>query len=86
MRATYLIVPVAAAAIAAAPAPAPPPALYTAQCAECHGAHLEGGAGPALKDPLVARQAPGDIYKIVRSGMPLSSPGSRAEQALNGGP
>lgn len=76
MRAVYLTVTLAAAAIAAAPSPAPPPALYTAQCAECHGAHLEGGGGPALKDGLIAKQAPGDLYKIIKSGMPLSNPGS----------
>jgi mono/diheme cytochrome c family protein len=76
MRAVYLAVPAAAVAIAAAPSPAPPPALYTAQCAECHGAHLEGGAGPALRGALIAKEAPGDIYKIIKSGMPLSNPGS----------
>jgi mono/diheme cytochrome c family protein len=67
----------ATTAALAGPAPvAPPPALYTQQCASCHGAQLEGGAGPALKSKLIAAEQPGDIYKVIKSGMPITAPGS----------
>ena len=73
--------PAVAAALpaAAGQAPAPPPALYAAQCAGCHGARLQGGAGPALKSKLIAAEKPGDIYKVIKSGMPLDNPGSLSD-------
>jgi mono/diheme cytochrome c family protein len=72
----------------------PPPALYTsaqalagaqhytALCAVCHGAQLQGVVGPALKGPNFASAkagfAVGDIFTIVANNMPASDPGSLA--------
>jgi mono/diheme cytochrome c family protein len=74
------------------PPDAAPPALYTAaqatagfakflgHCAMCHGAKLQGLAGPALKGPNFANAksnfAVGDIFVIVANNMPASNPGS----------
>ncbi len=68
------------------------PALYTEaqakqgaqkfsdNCEQCHGAHLEGRAGPALKGPNFASKASNftvsDIFTIVSQNMPASNPGS----------
>jgi mono/diheme cytochrome c family protein len=70
----------------------PPPALYTtaqaqagaqhytAVCAVCHGAQLQGVVGPALKGPNFASEksgfAVGDIFTIIANNMPASDPGS----------
>ena len=68
------------------------PALYTAaqakagqavfeqKCATCHGRHLEGLAGPALKGPLFASVKAGykvrDIFLFLSVNMPAYAPGS----------
>jgi mono/diheme cytochrome c family protein len=69
-----------------------PPALYTAQqadagaaiftqdCAMCHGTDLKGGAGPALIGQSFA--APGNdstiggVFSVIAQQMPASAPGS----------
>ncbi len=54
--------------------------IFVAQCAMCHGAKLEGGAGPQLAGPdFMAKwsgQTAADIHDIVSTQMPLTSPGS----------
>jgi cytochrome c len=54
--------------------------LYTADCAACHGAHLEGVAGPSLAgDAFLARWAgktAGDLNDFVSALMPQDNPGS----------
>jgi mono/diheme cytochrome c family protein len=71
---------------------ATPPALYTAaqasagagvftqSCAMCHGANLQGGAGPALLGqsfaPAAANHTVGAIFTLIATKMPLGSPGS----------
>lgn len=69
---------------------APSPALYTtaqavqgktlfqAQCAVCHGAHLEGLVGPPLKGPALTGQhrSVGSLFGFLSRNMPLSAPGS----------
>lgn len=50
--------------------------LFAANCAGCHGAHLEGGAGPALRDEG-ARMSTEQIAAIIINpppGMPKLSP------------
>jgi mono/diheme cytochrome c family protein len=80
------------AAVDAGAAPAPAPALYTAaqasagagkysdDCAQCHGAHLEGQSGPALRGPLFASVKSGftvgDILTFMAINMPATQPGS----------
>jgi alcohol dehydrogenase (cytochrome c) len=57
-------------------------AVYAASCASCHGANLEGGAGPALVGAdFVRKWADGkksaaDLYAVVHGSMPLQAPGS----------
>jgi polar amino acid transport system substrate-binding protein len=71
---------------------APPPWLYTAQqataglalytqgCAMCHGAKLEGEAGPALTGPDFSAAGSGNtiggIFTIIAQQMPATAPGS----------
>ena len=54
--------------------------VYTQNCAECHGANLEGGVGPALSGPDFAPVSKADtvhkIFKIITTKMPLGQPGS----------
>ena len=68
------------------------PALYTRQqaeagaakfsddCEQCHGANLEGRAGPALKGTAFASPASkvtvGDVFTMVSQQMPATNPGS----------
>jgi mono/diheme cytochrome c family protein len=68
------------------------PALYTkaqaslgfikflANCAQCHGAHLEGRSGPALKGPnwanAKADYTVGEVFTVVSQQMPATAPGS----------
>ena len=51
--------------------------VYTAHCAVCHGANLEGGAGPTLSEPgLHNRYASAlDLYQNVKITMPLGGDG-----------
>ncbi len=69
-----------------------PPALYTkaqatagfakfiGNCAMCHGAHLEGRAGPSLKGPnwasAKANYTVGEVFSVVSQQMPATNPGS----------
>ena len=56
--------------------------VYSAQCAQCHGEHLEGGVGPALKGPNLVRLAKktklavGDMFSFLALQMPLNAPAS----------
>lgn len=55
---------------------------YAASCAPCHGAQLEGGAGPALTGPNLRTLATktkltvGDMYDFISLQMPLNAPAS----------
>ena len=76
----------------APPAGSVAPALYTkaqaasgfakflGNCAMCHGAHLEGRAGPSLKGPNWANAKAdytlGEVFTVVSQQMPATSPGS----------
>jgi mono/diheme cytochrome c family protein len=54
--------------------------LFAAQCSVCHGAQLEGIAGPALAgNEFMSKwsgQTAGDLYDVASTQMPLTSPGS----------
>lgn len=54
--------------------------LYAAQCSSCHGAKLEGVAGPALAgDAFLARwsgKTAADLHDFVAALMPQNNPGS----------
>lgn len=56
--------------------------LFAAQCATCHGEHLEGGVGPALTGPNLVRLAKktklavGDVFSFLSLQMPLNAPAS----------
>ena len=56
--------------------------LYAANCAECHGATLQGGEGPALSGEKFwtswREQAVGDLLGHVSKNMPFSEDGSLA--------
>ena len=72
--------------------PGAAPALYTkaqaatglgkfiGNCAMCHGAHLEGRAGPSLKGPNWASDKAdytvGEVFTVVSQQMPATDPGS----------
>lgn len=46
-------------------------ALYSDQCAACHGLQGEGGLGPALKNRVVLKNTPDQVfYSVIRSGVP----------------
>jgi polar amino acid transport system substrate-binding protein len=53
---------------------------YEANCASCHGAELEGGAGPALTGPNLRTLAKnthltvGDMFAFLAQQMPLNEP------------
>jgi polar amino acid transport system substrate-binding protein len=55
---------------------------YAAKCAQCHGANLEGGVGPALTGPNLVRLAKktkltvGDMFQFMALQMPLDAPAS----------
>ncbi|WP_052351990.1 c-type cytochrome [Deinococcus pimensis] len=55
-------------------------ATYKANCQSCHGAKLQGGAGPALMGSHFDQRWMGkkldDLYYITHSLMPLNAPGS----------
>jgi alcohol dehydrogenase (cytochrome c) len=52
--------------------------VYKKQCLSCHGARLQGVAGPALTGPAFAHANLdiGQTYAIVTTQMPLTAPGS----------
>ena len=84
----------ASAVVRVSAAPQPPAALYAASqattgngeyasnCAACHGARLEGGAGPALSGPALRELAKdtrftvGDMFAVLAKQMPLNQPAS----------
>jgi mono/diheme cytochrome c family protein len=53
---------------------------YATECASCHGATLQGGAGPALMGESFESKWNGhplrDLWTVVHDQMPLSSPAS----------
>lgn len=59
-------------------------AAYTASCAVCHGAELEGGAFPPLSGPVFTARwndrPVSELYDFVRLQMPLGAGGSLAPE------
>jgi alcohol dehydrogenase (cytochrome c) len=53
-------------------------AVYASSCASCHGAQLQGVAGPALTGTAIARAHPSvsQLRTTVTTLMPLTAPGS----------
>ena len=55
---------------------------YAARCSQCHGAQLQGGAGPALAGPSFRASInasytdAGKLYDFTRKQMPANAPGS----------
>jgi alcohol dehydrogenase (cytochrome c) len=55
---------------------------YAAQCSQCHGAQLQGGAGPALSGTSfrssinASYTTAGKLYDFTKKQMPANSPGS----------
>ena len=62
---------------------------YTQNCAGCHGANLQGGAGPTLMgQAFLTKWASGkplsNLHEVISKQMPLNAPGSlKADQYLN---
>jgi polar amino acid transport system substrate-binding protein len=85
---------ISAGAASRAHASSAAPALYTAaqassggkeyesKCSACHGAQLEGGAGPALSGPTLktlsqnTKLTIGDLFSFLSQQMPLNEPAS----------
>jgi alcohol dehydrogenase (cytochrome c) len=64
--------------------------VYAAKCSECHGAQLQGGAGPALSGAAfrtsinASYQTAGQLYGFIDKQMPANAPGTlTTAQALN---
>jgi len=60
-------------------------ALYSAACAKCHGAQLQGMAGPALQGPAFAPASNahltiGAVYTYMATNMPADKPGKMKDQ------
>jgi cytochrome c len=59
-------------------------AKYSDSCEQCHGAKLEGRAGPALVGPNFASVKAGfkvkDIFGFINENMPATQPGSLPRQ------
>ena len=61
--------------------------VYAAQCSVCHGANLQGGAGPALtgtpfRESINANYRTGAaLYHFISSQMPANAPGSLSRSA-----
>lgn len=54
-------------------------ANYGEKCAKCHGAELEGGAGPTLIGGVMDKYLPGPVDKLsayIQANMPRDAPGS----------
>ncbi|HUN29760.1 MAG TPA: cytochrome c [Alphaproteobacteria bacterium] len=55
---------------------------FETHCSACHGAHLEGGAGPALTGPnfktlsTKVKASVSDIFTYMTTNMPLNAPAS----------
>jgi len=59
------------AAAAAQPRTDPDQALFTEQCAMCHGAWGDGGSAPDLTNPAwLAGMTDADLERIIRQGVP----------------
>lgn len=56
--------------------------MYSENCAECHGANLQGISGPKLTGSAFRKKfASADkLYDFVSKQMPLSSPGSLSKK------
>jgi mono/diheme cytochrome c family protein len=56
--------------------------VYASKCAMCHGANLEGGAGPPLSGPNMTTLGTkthltvGDMFGYIVSNMPMNAPAS----------
>jgi mono/diheme cytochrome c family protein len=56
--------------------------LYASKCAMCHGAQLEGGAGPPLTGPNLTtlgtktHLSVGDMFTYIATNMPMNAPAS----------
>lgn len=52
--------------------------VYIQSCAQCHGAQLQGGAGPALKGASLLQGYPtaAGLHDFIRTQMPADAPGS----------
>jgi len=52
--------------------------VYAQSCQQCHGAKLEGGAGPTLTGSAFTQKypTPSSLYNFVHKNMPLGAPGS----------
>lgn len=53
-------------------------AVYAQRCAQCHGANLQGGAGPPLKGAALQKGYPtaSDLHDFIQTQMPANAPGS----------
>lgn len=95
IAATVLVAATSAGIAALAGAASPPPApSYTAaqadqgetafenDCAQCHGANLEGYSGPALTGPqfTAAYGSLNALLGFISGSMPLDAPGSLSHQ------
>ena len=51
---------------------------FAANCAQCHGANLEGVSAPALKGKVsgISQQSVGELFEYVSQQMPLTKPGA----------
>ena len=63
--------------------------VYARECANCHGAAMEGIAGPALKGPMFHQLAATQmltaesLLEVVSQSMPQGNPGSLAPVQYN---
>lgn len=59
---------------------------FSQSCAQCHGAHLEGGVGPALTGPNFQTLSKkvgakvGDIFTYMTTNMPMNNPASLSHE------
>ncbi|MBV8638213.1 MAG: c-type cytochrome [Candidatus Eremiobacteraeota bacterium] len=49
--------------------------IYSASCAQCHGADLSGGAGPALAGAAAQSLQVSSAFQIMTTQMPPTNPG-----------
>jgi mono/diheme cytochrome c family protein len=57
--------------------------VYTAECAQCHGANGEGGSGPLLiggNKRIASYQTTRRLYDYVSTTMPFDDPGSLTQE------
>lgn len=60
--------------------------LYASKCAMCHGANLEGGAGPPLSGPNLTTLGEkthltiGDMFTYITTNMPMNAPASLSKE------